>query len=339
MSTTSIAVLGAGSWGTALANVLAENHHDVRLWSHRAAQVAEINETHLNSKYLGKNPLHEGVVAYTDLRAAVAGAEIILSVVPTKATREVAHKLQETLANIGQKVILVGATKGLEPGTYKRTSEMLAEEVDPKYREAVAVIEGPSHAEGTIKHDPTLVSVASDDLKVAERVQAVFTNASFRVYTNDDLVGSEIGGALKNVIAIGAGALESLGYDANAKAALFTRGLAEIARLGQALGANPLTFMGLAGVGDLYATATSVHSRNFRAGLQLGEGKSLDEIVAHMGMVIEGISTTKVVHELAQQKHVDMPITKAIYQVLYENQDPKDAIAELMGRPVHQEGE
>ncbi|MDR3190231.1 MAG: NAD(P)H-dependent glycerol-3-phosphate dehydrogenase [Lactobacillaceae bacterium] len=338
MSKTIVAVLGAGSWGTALANVVAENGHDVRLWTHRAEQADEINNQHTNSKYMGDNPLNVKLVATADMQAAVLDAEIVLSVVPTQATRQVASQLNLVLQELQQEVTIVGATKGIEPETYKLAVEMITEEVDPALVDGVAVIAGPSHAEGVIKHDPTLVTAVSEDLAIAERVQEVFSNATFRVYTNDDVIGSELAGALKNVVAIGAGALDSLGYDANAKAALFTRGLAEIARLGQAFGADPITFMGLAGVGDLFATATSVHSRNFRAGYQLGEGKSLAEVVANMGMVIEGISTTKVAYELAQQKHVDMPITEAIYQVLYEDVSPDDAIAKLMGRAVQKEG-
>ena len=338
MSNEIIAVLGAGSWGTALANVAAENGHDVRLWSHRASQVAEINETHRNTKYLGDNPLNDGIVGFSDMQSAVENADIVLSVVPTKATREVAQQLVTVLANIDHSVILMAATKGLEPGTYKRVSEMLTEEVPAKYLKGLGVISGPSHAEGVIKHDPTLVSAASKDVVAAEKVRAAFSNPVFRVYTNTHVIGAEIGGALKNVIAIGAGALVSLGYDANAKAALFTRGVAEISRLGQAFGANPITFMGLSGVGDLFATATSVHSRNFRAGVQLGEGKKLADVIEDMGMVIEGISTTKVAHELAQKKHIEMPITSAVYRVLYENVDVKEAIQTLMGRPVSQEG-
>lgn len=333
-----IAVLGAGSWGTALANVAAENGHIVRLWSHRAEQVDEINETHRNTKYLGEHPINEGVIAVADMKQAVADADLVLSVVPTKATREVARQLVTILKETNHKVVVMAATKGIEPVTYKRISEMLAEEIPCKYLGGLGIIAGPSHAEGVIKHDPTLITAVSSDLAVAKYVQNVLSNQIFRVYTNTDVVGSEIGAALKNVIAIGAGALESLGYDANAKAALFTRGLAEISRLGQAFGANPITFMGLAGVGDLFATATSVYSRNYRAGVQLGQGKQLSDVVADMGMVIEGISTTKVAHELAQKKHVEMPITSAMYRVIYDNEDVKNVMQLLMGRPVSQEG-
>ncbi|WP_446002193.1 NAD(P)H-dependent glycerol-3-phosphate dehydrogenase [Weissella viridescens] len=336
---TKIAILGAGSWGTALATVVAENGHTVALWTHKPAQAEFINTNHLNPDYLGDNPINPGVVATADMLDAVTGAEIVVSVVPTKATREVAAKLADVLKELGdQKIILVGATKGLEPVTFKRVSEMLAEEVPEQYRSGVAVIEGPSHAEGVVKHDPTLVTAVSENLAVAEAVQDVFTNTHFRVYTGSDMIGAEVGAALKNVIAIGAGALDGLGYDSNAKAALFTRGLAEITRLGQAFGANPLTFMGLSGVGDLFVTATSVHSRNFRAGQQLGTGKTLPEIIENMGMVIEGISTAKVAYELSQAKHVTMPITESIYKVLYEDLDIQVAIQDLMSRPVKQEG-
>ena len=261
MSNEVIAVLGAGSWGTALANVAAENGHDVRLWTYKPEQVVEINEQHRNNKYLGDNPLDEGVVATADMTEAVRDATIVLSVVPMKATREVSKHLSEVLAELDQQIVLIAATKGLEPGTYKRASEMLAEEVPAAQRLGLGIISGPSHAEGVIKHDPTLVSAVSEDLATAERVQAAFTNNVFRVYTNTDLIGAEFGAALKNVIAIGAGALESLGFDANAKAGLFTRGLAEISRLGQAFGANPITFMGLSGVGDLFLTFTQLHTR------------------------------------------------------------------------------
>lgn len=338
MSNEIIAVLGAGSWGTALANVVAENGHDVRLWTYKPAQVAEINEEHRNSRYLGDNSLSTGVVATADMAAAVRDATIILSVVPTKATRSVGEQLAGILVASDANPIVFAATKGLEPETFMRPSEILTSVLPDSLRDRIGIISGPSHAEGVIKHDPTLVTAVSSNLQAAEQVQAAFSNDTFRVYTNDDVTGAEFGAALKNVIAIGAGALETLGFDSNAKAALFTRGLAEISRLGQAFGANPLTFMGLSGVGDLFVTATSVHSRNFRAGMQLGQGKQLDDIIEDMGMVIEGISTTKVAHDLAQAKHVDMPITDAIYRVLYENQNIKDAIKQLMSRDLQREG-
>ncbi|KRN75456.1 hypothetical protein IV73_GL000623 [Weissella kandleri] len=338
MKQTKIAVLGAGSWGTALANVAAENGNQIMLWAHRAVTVEEINSRHTNKQYLGDRVLQANIQATTDLKAAVDGAEIVLSVVPTKATREVAKQLNQALVELRQSVIIVAATKGLEPETYKFASQMIEEEVMPQNLTGLAVLAGPSHAEGVIKHDPTTVVAVSKQLSIAKQVQAAMSNATFRVYTNDDVVGAELGGALKNVIAIAAGTLQSLGYDANAKAALFTRGLNEMTQLGRSYGANAMTFMGLAGVGDLFATATSEHSRNFKAGMQFGQGKTMDEVIDNMGMVIEGISTTKVVHDLAQQKGVEMPISEAVYQVLYAQEDPKIAINNLMERPLQQEG-
>lgn len=332
-----IAVLGAGSWGTALANVLAENGHDIRLWSHNSEQVAEINTQHTNKRYLKDAQLNEHLVAYADMATAVEDVQIILSVVPTKAVREVAGKLAQVLKTNNQKVIIAHATKGLEQKTYKRVSEMLAEEIPAENVTSIVVLSGPSHAEDVIKHDLTLVTVASKSLPIAERVQKAFSNANFRVYTNDDVIGTEMGGALKNIIAIGAGALVSLGYGDNAKAALMTRGLAEISRLGLAFGANPLTFIGLSGVGDLIVTGTSKNSRNWRAGYQLGLGKSLAEVEKDMGMVIEGVATTKAATELAAQRHVEMPITEAIYQVLYEGKDIDQAIKDLMRREATSE--
>lgn len=335
--TEKIAVLGAGSWGTALANVLTENGHDVRLWSHNPAQVAEINEQHTNTRYLKDAQLDSKLVAFADMSTAVSDVDIVLSVVPTKAVREVAAQLAKILVANDQKVIVAHATKGIEQKTYKRVSEMLSEEIPANNTVAIAVLSGPSHAEDVIKHDLTLVTVASTSMPIAERVQKAFSNHNFRVYTNDDVIGTEMGSALKNIIAIGAGALVSLGYGDNAKAALLTRGLAEISRLGLAFGANPLTFIGLSGVGDLIVTGTSKNSRNWRAGYQLGLGKSLAEVEADMGMVIEGVSTTKAAKELAAQRHVEMPITDAIYQVLYENKDIKTAIKELMQREATSE--
>lgn len=332
-----IAVLGAGSWGTALANVLAENGHDVRLWSHNSSQVDEINNNHTNTRYLNDAILADDLVAYADMAVAVADVSIVLSVVPTKAVREVAKKLANILQANDQKVIVAHATKGLEQKTYKRVSEMLSEEIAEANVEAIVVLSGPSHAEDVVKHDLTLVTVAGKSLPVAEKVQKVFSNKNFRVYTNDDVIGTEMGGALKNIIAIGAGALVSLGYGDNAKAALMTRGLAEISRLGLAFGANPLTFIGLSGVGDLIVTGTSKNSRNWRAGYQLGLGKSLATVEAEMGMVIEGVATTKAATELAAQRHVEMPITEAIYQVLYEGKNIELAIKDLMKREATSE--
>lgn len=330
--TEKIAVLGAGSWGSVLAKVLVENGHEVALWSNSQAQVDELNQQHTNAKYLPDLIYPEALKATTDLKAAVKDAGTVLFVVPTKVIRLVAQQLIEVLEELGTKPLIVHASKGLELGSHKRISEVIAEEIPTKYRSGMVVLSGPSHAEEVARQDITLITAASEDLANAKKVQALFMNDYLRIYTNSDVVGVETGAAFKNVIAIGAGALHGLGYGDDAKAALMTRGLAEISRLGVSFGADPLTFIGLSGVGDLIVTCTSVHSRNWRAGDQLGQGKSLEDVIANMGMVIEGINTCKAAYELAQQKGIEMPITQAIYNVLYKQADIRSEIANLMQR-------
>lgn len=330
--TEKIAVLGAGSWGSVLAKVLVENGHEVALWSNSQAQVDELNQQHTNAKYLPDLIYPEALKATTDLKSAVKDAGTVLFVVPTKVIRLVAQQLIEVLEELGTKPLIVHASKGLELGSHKRISEVITEEIPTKYRSGMVVLSGPSHAEEVARQDITLITAASEDLANAKKVQALFMNDYLRIYTNSDVVGVETGAAFKNVIAIGAGALHGLGYGDDAKAALMTRGLAEISRLGVSFGADPLTFIGLSGVGDLIVTCTSVHSRNWRAGNQLGQGKSLEDVIANMGMVIEGINTCKAAYELAQQKGIEMPITQAIYNVLYKQADIKSEIANLMQR-------
>lgn len=334
---TKIAVLGAGSWGTALANTAAENGHDVRLWTHNPDQAVEINAQHTNHKYLPEAVLTPALVATSDMAAAVSAVDIVLSVVPTKAVREVAQQLANVLTAQQHTVILAHATKGLEQGTYKRISEMLAEEVPAHLRSALVVVSGPSHAEDVIRHDLTAVSIGSADEQAAQLLQTVLSNQNFRAYTNHDLLGSELFAALKNIVAIGSGALIGLGYGANAQAALLTRSLVEMRALGLAMGAKEATLYELAGIGDLIVTGMSPNSRNYRAGMGLGQGKTLDQVTADMGMVIEGVNTTKAVYDFAQTYQVDMPITTAIYQVLYESKPLAQAIADLMARPLKSE--
>lgn len=334
-----IAVLGAGSWGSTLANMLTENGHQVVLWSRDKDQVKQLNEEHINPHYMKDLVYSSDLVATTDMKLAVKGAKVVLIVIPTKGIRSVAHQLNKILTDLHQQPLIIHATKGLEQNTYKRPSEMLAEEIDPQNRQAIVVLSGPSHAEDVAIKDMTAVTAASEDLKAAEKAQQLFSNSYFRVYTNDDVIGAEIGAALKNIIAIGAGAIQGLGYHDNARAALITRGLAEIRRLGVAFGANPMTFIGLSGVGDLVVTATSKNSRNWRAGFQLGQGKKLDDVINNMGMVIEGVYTTKAAYELSRKRQVSMPITEALYQVLYEGEDIKTAISQLMSRDLTSENE
>ena len=318
-----VAVIGPGSWGTALSQVLNDNGHEVRIWGNIAEQIDEINQAHTNTRYFKDTVLDEKIKAYHSLAEALDGADAVLFVVPTKVTRLVAKQVAQILDH---KVKIMHASKGLEPDSHKRISTILEEEIPSELRSEIVVVSGPSHAEETIVRDITLITAASKDLEAAKYVQKLFSNHYFRLYTNTDVVGVETAGALKNIIAVGAGALHGLGYGDNAKAAIITRGLAEITR-------------GLSGVGDLIVTGTSVHSRNWRAGDALGRGEKLADIEANMGMVIEGISTTKAAYELAQELDVYMPITQAIYKVIYQDHDIKEAIFEIMNNEFKAENE
>ncbi|MFC4022931.1 NAD(P)H-dependent glycerol-3-phosphate dehydrogenase [Oceanobacillus longus] len=328
-----IAVLGAGSWGTALSIVLADNGHDVRLWSHRKEQAEDINRTHKNEKYLDV-AIPEQITAFYELEQALNDVNAVIVVVPTKAIREVCQQLNQILTN---KVTVIHATKGIEPDSLKRVSEMIDEEMPGYDYEDIVVLSGPSHAEEVALRHPTTVTVASVNLEKAKIAQNLFNSDTFRVYTSSDLLGIELGGALKNIIALGAGISDGLGYGDNAKAALITRGLAEIARLGTSLGANPLSFLGLSGVGDLIVTCTSVHSRNWRAGNLLGKGNKLDDVLDEMGMVVEGVRTVQAAYQFAKEQVVEMPITTGIYQILFEDKDPRKVVEQLMTRDKREE--
>ncbi|NMO96958.1 NAD(P)H-dependent glycerol-3-phosphate dehydrogenase [Paenibacillus lemnae] len=323
-----VAVLVAGSWGTALANVLAANELDVHIWSRSPEQVLEINEQHTNSRYLPGMALSSHLKATADMKEAVTGAAAVLIAAPSSAMREVCRQLKTC---IEEDSIVIHATKGFETESLKRMSTVISEEIS-RNESSIVVLSGPSHAEEVIRQCPTTVVVASGDQKAAETAQDLFMNAYFRVYTNRDMIGVELAGALKNIIALGAGMSDGLGFGDNAKAALLTRGLAEISRIGVEMGANPLTFAGLAGVGDLVVTATSKHSRNWRAGFMLGEGKPLDEVLSSMGMVVEGIRTTKAAYAFSEKFGVQMPIANQLYHVLFEQRDPRNAVEALMGR-------
>ena len=268
----------------------------------------------------------------TNLAAVLKNAEVVLFTVPTPAIRSVAEQVVPILHAQKACPLIVHASKGLEQQTHLRISEILTATIPAPYRQEIVALSGPSHAEEVARKDITLITAASTSLAAAQQVQRLFMNNYFRVYTNTDLIGVELGAAFKNVIALGAGALHGLGYGDDAKAALMTRGLAEISRLGVALGAQPLTFIGLSGVGDLIVTCTSIHSRNWRAGNQLGQGKKLTAVIKDMGMVIEGIKTCQSAYELARAQNIDMPITEAIYHVLYEQADIKQEITALMQR-------
>lgn len=323
------AVLVAGSWGTALASVLADNGHEVMLWTRRKDQEEEINRLHTNSRYLPGTVLNERIRATIHLEEAVRDAAAIVIVAPSASLREVASRLRGLVT---PDTAIIHATKGFEPETLKRMSEVIAEELPEMDPGRIVVLSGPSHAEEVVKRCPTTVVVAAEQLEAAEFAQDLFMSRYFRVYTNPDIIGVEVAGALKNIIALGAGMNDGLEYGDNAKAALMTRGLSEIIRLGIAMGSNPLTFAGLAGLGDMVVTCTSRHSRNWRAGYRLGQGVPLEQVLSEMNMVVEGVKTTKAAYALARKYGITMPITEALYQVLFEGKAPRLAVEELMGR-------
>jgi glycerol-3-phosphate dehydrogenase (NAD(P)+) len=324
-----IAVLVAGSWGTALSRVLADNGHAVTLWTRNEAQADEINHKRSNEKFLPGAKLPEGIKATTAMDDAVTGADAVLFVAPSSAMRDVAR---QAALYLHKDALVIHATKGFESDSLKRMSTVLSEELG-RPEDRIVVLSGPSHAEEVINRHPTTIVVASKEMDCAEAAQDLFMNESyFRVYTNPDLIGVETAGAIKNIIALGAGLSDGLGFGDNAKAALITRGLTEIARLGAAMGANSLTFAGLAGVGDLIVTCTSQHSRNWRAGSMLAQGLPLDQVLERMGMVVEGVRTTKAAHVLADMHDVEMPITDQLFAVLFEGKSPEKAVGALMGR-------
>jgi len=324
-----VTVIGAGSWGTALASVLADNGHQVTIWVRDPKLAEQINTKHVNEKYLPEVNLSSNIVANIDLKEAVTGKPVVLLAVPSHAMRQICRQLVPFL---DPEVLLIHATKGFELDSLKRMSEVIMEEIPLSISSKLAVLSGPSHAEEVVRRQPTTVVVSSAFEESMLRAQDLLMNANFRVYTNPDLIGAEIAGALKNIIALGAGMSDGLGYGDNAKAALLTRGLAEISRLGMKLGAMPLTFAGLAGVGDLIVTCTSKHSRNWRAGYMLGQGKKLDDVLEQMGMVVEGVRTTHAAFALAHREGVDMPITSVLYGILFEGKEPRQGVEELMGR-------
>lgn len=324
-----VAVIGAGSWGTALSLVLADNGHQVVLFCRRQEQAEEVNRQRKNGKYLPHVRLPETIYATTSLKEALDQAGYVLFALPTSAIRKTAREMVSYLEHAP---LIIHSAKGLEPDTHKRISEVIREEIPGLKRRGILVLSGPSHAEEVSLRLPTSVAVAGDNLDQAREVQDLFFNPYFRVYTNLDMLGVELGGALKNIIALGAGLSDGLGYGDNAKAALMTRGLAEITRLGVVMGAHPYTFSGLTGLGDLIVTCTSRHSRNWRCGYALGQGQSLDDVLAKMGMVVEGVHTTKAAYQMAQKMGVEMPITKELYSVLFEGKPPHQAVRDLMRR-------
>lgn len=323
-----VAIVGAGSWATALAQVLAQNDHSVVLWSRRKELAQLINEGE-NSRYLPGIKLHSGIAADTDLEKVLQGAVAVVFGVPSHSFREL---LKSSLPYLKDDTVVINVAKGLEESSLLRLSEVFAEEAGSAALGRYTVLSGPSHAEEVGRNIPTALVAASQEMATAEYVQDLFMSQDFRVYTNPDIIGVELGGALKNIIALGTGIADGLEFGDNTKAAMMTRGLAEITRLGYSMGANLLTFAGLAGVGDLIVTCTSMHSRNRRCGIEIGRGKTLQQAVESVQMVVEGVRTTKVAYQLAKRQGVEMPITDQTYKVLFENLSPREAVLNLMGR-------
>lgn len=328
-----VCMLGAGSWSTALAKVLDDNGHNVIMWARRSEQCEEINKNHTNKKYLGDIVLSETIKATTDIEAAIKDAELIVLGVPSQQVRSICKQIKPY---ISENQIVVNVAKGIENKTGKRISEICSEELsNNKY----CMLSGPSHAEEVSRNIPTAVVAASECIKTSQLVQDYFMNKNFRVYTNNDLIGVELGGATKNIIAFGAGILDGLNYGDNSKAALMTRGLTEISRFGVAMGAELSTFSGLSGIGDLIVTCTSMHSRNRRAGILMGKGYTLEETKEEIQMVVEGITATIAVYEKSVELGIEMPITECIYRVITTDLDPKDGVYELMTRSKKHENE
>ncbi|QSX06885.1 NAD(P)H-dependent glycerol-3-phosphate dehydrogenase [Sedimentibacter sp. zth1] len=321
-----IGVVGGGSWGTALAKVLCENGHEVKVWLRDKAQCEDVRKTKINKKYLPNVILPNDLYFSNDLDDVIKNSEIILNAIPTQKIREVLKKIpKEYMAN----KIVINSAKGIELNTHCLISEIMASECkDIKY----CALSGPSHAEEVVLMLPTAITVACDDLEVAKIVQDLFMTTYLRVYTNKDVRGVELGGALKNIIALGAGISDGVGYGDNAKAALMTRGIVEITRLGESLGADIATFGGLSGIGDLIATCTSKHSRNRNAGYLIGQGYTKSEAIKKVGMVVEGITTTYAAYELAKQNSISMPIVEAMHSILECNEDVKKTVIKLMLR-------
>lgn len=333
-STTRVAVLGSGSWGTALAKSLSDAGHEVRLWGRRKEQAERIESARENADYLPGASLGPTLRATHVLEDALANVDLVVSVVPT-------HGLRETLDHAAPffppSAPILSATKGIEIGTLKLVSGIFEDHFAPDKHHLLTYLGGPSFAKEVALGMPTAVVVAGHDMDVAARVQGYLGTDRLRVYTTDDVVGIELGGALKNVIAIAAGCGDGLGFGHNTRAAIVTRGLAEIGRLAMALGAHPMTMAGLGGIGDLMLTCTGDLSRNRRVGLDLGRGKKLDEILASMNQVAEGVRTTKSAHELCRKHGVEMPIVDAMYRILYEDLPPLEAVVGLMGRRLRAE--
>jgi len=327
-----IAIIGAGAWGTGLAIVLgAKETHRIRLWAYEPEVCQSIEESRINQLFLPSCTIPNSVTCSNDLEVVLAGAQIVISVMPSQHCRRLFERMRPLIA---PQALVISATKGLEEGTLQRMTEVVSDVLAQKgYGRSVGALSGPSFAQEVARGDPTAIAIASQDGELLQTVQKEFSGPSFRVYTNTDVVGVELGGALKNVIAIAAGICDGLGFGHNSAAALITRGLAEMTRLVVACGGRAETMAGLAGLGDLVLTCTGGLSRNHSVGVELGKGRKLPEIIAGMhGMVAEGVFTTTAAVGLAHARGVEMPITEQMHAILHHGKSPREAIQELMTR-------
>lgn len=329
-----IAVLGAGAWGTALAKVLADKQNPTLLWAHRPELAALINDDRVNTRYLPKAQLPSTLRATGDLEEALRGAQIVVVVVPSHALRGV---IREARPFISKEALLCSATKGIENDSLMLMSEVLMDELGRDAERRLTYLSGPSFAKEVALGQPTAVVVAGTSEPETHAVQRHFATDRLRVYSSDDVIGVEVGGALKNVIAIAAGTLDGLGFGHNSRAGMITRGLAEIGRLAARKGANLLTLAGLSGLGDLVLTCTGELSRNRTVGFEMGRGRALTDVLATLGHVAEGVKTTKSAYDLSMKLGVEMPITNEVYQILYEDKPPRQAVVDIMNRALTKE--
>ncbi|MCX7831787.1 MAG: NAD(P)H-dependent glycerol-3-phosphate dehydrogenase [Actinobacteria bacterium] len=323
-----IAIIGAGSWGTTLASLLSEIVDEVVLWARRKEIAEEINAYRSNSTYLPGVRLPEKIIATDSLKIAISNADLVIMAVPSKHFREVCNSM---VPYVDRNTNFLSVTKGIEADSLLRMSEIISE-VFGVSNSSIAVLSGPNHAEEVIKRIPTATVVASENMKLAEELQKILMRDYFRVYTHNDVVGVELAGTMKNVIAIAVGISDGLGYGDNTRATLITRGLAEMVRLGKKMGANPLTFLGLSGIGDLIATATSRHSRNRNFGEEVGKGRKIEEILSSTKMFVEGVVNARSVLQLSEKYGVEMPIVGEVYRIIYERKSPRESVNSLMLR-------
>lgn len=328
-----IGIVGSGSWGTALGQVLADNGHDVLIWGRKLDEVVDIHIYSQNEIYFPGVKLNEALDATNEI-SDLNDSDIILLAVPSSALEEVTGTLNSILS---KETIFINVAKGLHPVTHELLMDVIERLVDPSKLKGVVSLIGPSHAEEVVLRELTTVNSVSKDLELAKMVQEIFSNEYFRVYTNTDVIGAQLGVAIKNIIAVASGVLAGLGMGDNARAALMTRGLAEMTRFGVAMGGLSETFLGLCGVGDLIVTCTSPHSRNFQAGFEIGQSNSARDFFEKNTKTVEGVFAAKIIYEMSIEKGVSMPITQKVYEVVYKGKEPKEAINELMQRELKSE--